>query len=101
MMDLGVPSEVMYFNGGHGFDELGGQAIAVQLLIEKIPELLASGRRADLNWDDSVDVADLMSLIDSWGTCPDLPVDCPADLDADGSIGVNDLLFLLRNYNPA
>ncbi|MCH2153922.1 MAG: alpha/beta hydrolase fold domain-containing protein [Phycisphaerales bacterium] len=101
MLDLDVPSEVMYFNGGHGFDELGGQNIAVQILLENIPELLASGRTADLNWDDSVDVADLMSLIDSWGTCPDLPIDCPADLDADGSVGVNDLLFLLRHYNPA
>ncbi|MEE8155108.1 MAG: PQQ-binding-like beta-propeller repeat protein [Phycisphaerales bacterium] len=52
----------------------------------------------DLNGDGVVGAADLLILLASWGTCPDLPETCPADLDLNGSVGAADLLILLNNW---
>jgi hypothetical protein len=52
---------------------------------------------ADLTGDNTVDIADLLTLLGEWGECAD-PDNCPADLDGDGTIGVSDLLTLLANW---
>ena len=93
-----VPSSLEYFQGGHGYEAYGGMDAAADMLMSQIPILLASGRTADLNLDGSVDVTDVLMVVDHWGSCPDLPVDCPADLDADGDVGVDDLLEVLQMY---
>jgi hypothetical protein len=33
-------------------------------------------------------------MLDSWGDC----LGCPADTDGDGSVGIDDLLALLANW---
>ena len=35
----------------------------------------------------------------SWGACPNCG-NCLADLDCDGSVGVSDLLILLKDWGP-
>lgn len=44
----------------------------------------------DLNDDGSVDVSDMLLLLNQWGVCES----CVADLNADGSVDVSDLLLL-------
>jgi hypothetical protein len=52
---------------------------------------------ADLNADGSVDVLDLLMLLDSWGSCSKgaLPGACHGDLNRDEVVDVLDLLLLL------
>ena len=52
----------------------------------------------DLDGSGSVGAADLLALLASWGSCPDLPETCPADLDLDNIVGASDLLILLANW---
>ena len=61
--------------------------------------LLAAGRSGDTNLDGAVDVTDLLGVISAWGTCPDLPVDCPADIDGNGVVDVSDLLSLIADWS--
>ncbi len=49
----------------------------------------------DVDGSDTVDVADLLSVIDTWGPC-DTP--CPPDLDSDGLVGVTDVLMVLSDW---
>jgi hypothetical protein len=49
---------------------------------------------ADFNQDGTVDVIDLLTLLDEWGTCID-GESCPADLNGDDAVDVLDLLMLL------
>jgi murein tripeptide amidase MpaA len=48
----------------------------------------------DLNDDGSVNVLDLLMLLDAWGPCDE----CPEDLNGDGAVNVTDLLLLLANW---
>ncbi|MHC4653300.1 MAG: hypothetical protein ACYTES_20885 [Planctomycetota bacterium] len=48
-----------------------------------------------MDGDGTVGVNDFLLMLAAWGTCPDLPDPCPADLDGDGSVGVTDFLWLL------
>ncbi|MDP6692801.1 MAG: S8 family serine peptidase [Phycisphaerales bacterium] len=45
----------------------------------------------DINGDGAVGVADLLSVVDAWGTC----IGCSADIDGDGTVGVSDLLAIV------
>ncbi len=56
-----------------------------------------SPKIADLNDDGSVDVIDLLLLLEAWGPCED-PVDCNADFNGDGVVCVLDLLILLNSW---
>ena len=49
---------------------------------------------ADLDADGDVDVADLLTLIASWGTCDG----CSADFDGDNDVDVADLLTLIAAW---
>jgi hypothetical protein len=52
----------------------------------------------DLTGDGTVNVFDLLALLEAWGDCPDPPAECPADLNGDGTVNVFDLLMLLDNW---
>jgi agmatine deiminase len=56
--------------------------------------ILGGGANGDLNCDGSVNVFDLLMLLDAWGPC----VDCPEDLNGDGTVNVFDLLLLLDSW---
>ncbi len=51
----------------------------------------------DLDYDGSVNVSDLLLLLQAWGPCT-MPTYCPADLTGDGSVSVPDLLMLLAQW---
>jgi len=48
----------------------------------------------DINQDGTVDVLDLLLLLDAWGPCPG----CPEDITGDGVVDVLDLLDLLAAW---
>ena len=52
---------------------------------------------ADVDDSQQVDVNDLLSVISSWGECPDDSA-CPADIDANGQVDVNDLLTVISAW---
>jgi hypothetical protein len=108
---IGVNSNVSaltVWNGdliaGGSFTMAGGQTVnRIAAWVTPVP----SGP-ADLNCDGTVDVLDLLILLDNWGACP--PVErgatgkcgdvggCPADLNGDCAVDVLDLLILLDNW---
>ena len=49
---------------------------------------------ADLDDSGAVDFADMVRLLDAWGTIG------PGDLDEDGSVGTSDLILLLAAWGP-
>jgi hypothetical protein len=49
---------------------------------------------ADINQDGVVGVADLLLVIDQWGS-----TDAPADVDGDGIVGVNDVLLVVAAWS--
>ncbi len=55
--------------------------------------------RGDVDADGSVDVVDLLLLLECWGTCVEVPDPCPADVDHDGMVGDTDLLLLLDQWS--
>jgi len=69
----------------------GPRDVAIAWLLPKKP--------GDVNEDGSVNVSDLLTLINSWGACPSpcLPA-CPADLNSDCQVNVSDLLALINNW---
>ena len=48
----------------------------------------------DVTGDGSIDVDDLLAVINAWGSCPG----CPADLTGDGVVDVDDLLQVVNNW---
>lgn len=96
---VGVPSSVEFFEGGHSFGDYGGFDAAAERLVELIPQLLLLDRGPDLDGDGTIDVVDLLAMLESWGACAELPVDCPADLDGNGQVGTDDLLALLGAWH--
>jgi glucose/arabinose dehydrogenase len=68
--------------GGHG-GAVGTGQLTIECAAVSCPE--------DLNGDGSVDVLDLLQLLDAWGACPG----CSEDLNGDGVVDVLDLLQLL------
>jgi hypothetical protein len=50
----------------------------------------------DLDREGTVNCADFLSLLDSWGANPG----SPADFDGDGGVGITDFLALLGNWGP-
>lgn len=51
---------------------------------------------ADIDASGSVDVTDLLAVINSWGPCPG----CPADTDNSGTVDVVDLLAVINGWGP-
>ena len=44
------------------------------------------------------ELLDLLRVLDAWGPCPDPPLECPADLDGNGDVGIDDFLDLLAAW---
>jgi hypothetical protein len=56
---------------------------------------------ADINNDQSVNVQDLLWLINSWGNCPAPPSPCAADIaPPSGIVDVSDLLTIINSWGP-
>jgi hypothetical protein len=54
---------------------------------------------ADLNCDGTVNTADLLELLGTWGPCPrPCPPPCPADLNGDCIVATADLLALIAAW---
>ena len=49
---------------------------------------------ADVNGDGTVGVADILAIIDAWGTCSG----CSADINDDGAVDVSDLLEVVGSW---
>ena len=58
---------------------------------------VAQARLGDLDGDCRVRVPDLLSLLAAWGPCSP-KLDCPADLNNDGTVNELDLVLLIVNW---
>lgn len=76
----------------------GHEAVKVSLrvLTEYVDAML--GGPGDVNVDGTVNVMDLLAVINAWGPCPPQPSGCPADLNNDGGVNVADLLDVINNW---
>lgn len=58
-----------------------------------------STRAGDVNFDNAVNVDDLLAVINGWGNCPAPPSACPADLTGNQIVDVDDLLEVINNWD--
>ncbi len=58
---------------------------------------VAQSRLGDLDGDCRVRVPDLLTLLAAWGPCSP-KLDCPADLNSDGTVNQLDLVLLIENW---
>ena len=59
------------------------------------------GCPGDINGDNAVNAADMLAVINSWGTCPAPPAACPADIAPavhDGFVNSADLLAVINGW---
>ena len=55
----------------------------------------------DINSDQVINVADLLAVINSWGSCPTpCPPNCSADINLDCTVNVSDLLAVINAWGP-
>jgi CxxC motif-containing protein (DUF1111 family) len=52
----------------------------------------------DVNGTGSVDIQDLLSVVNQWGACAALPASCSGDADFDGVVNVTDLLATIAAW---
>ena len=45
-----------------------------------------------------MNTSDILELISACENCPDLPVDCHADIDANSIVNATDLLTIIENW---
>lgn len=99
--DFTTTGRLAYFLTFETYDSYPGGHInePVSLLIDHVGfyvgfQSLPSQAPADLNGDGAVNVADLLTLLTSWGSCDG----CPADITGDGLVTIDDLLVLLTSW---
>lgn len=82
------------FGAANSWKPCPGSAIVVQ----DIAGIVASTctKAADVNASGAVNVADLLSVISTWGACTGLP--CGGDVNMDGQVNVADLLAVISNW---
>ncbi|MCI0366602.1 MAG: FG-GAP-like repeat-containing protein [Phycisphaerales bacterium] len=96
--------------GDLGFADLNGDAIDdLAVPVGIIPGFLGrvailAGQASspivgDVTGDGSVNVNDLLAVINVWGPCPAPPASCPADLNNDGIVNIEDLLLVISNWS--
>ena len=82
------PTDGLSFWAHHEYAELGGWRTWVAGF--------TPAYAADVNFDGTVGISDLLLVLGAWGPCPDPPDPCPQD--GDGSVGVTDLLAVLAAW---
>lgn len=71
-------------------------ALRPALTVEYVPPQMCSG---DINHDLTVNVQDLLAVINGWGPCPQpCPPTCPADVTGNCLVNVQDLLAVLAAW---
>lgn len=61
-----------------------------------IPQIRDPG---DVNGDGTVNISDLLEVINEWGPCPSPPPSlCTCDLDSSAAVEINDLLLVINNW---
>jgi hypothetical protein len=53
---------------------------------------------ADVTLDGSVNIDDLLSVINAWGACQPPPAMCPADINCSGGVDIDDLLAVINGW---
>ncbi len=84
-----VSNGKLFGGGWFGFGEVGPQRIVAWEDCLPCPP--------DVSGDHSVNVTDLLAVINGWGPCGK---PCPADITGDGQINVNDLLAVINAWGP-
>jgi hypothetical protein len=73
--------------------------VSLRELLEYVNTIL--GGPGDVDIDGTVDVDDLLAVINAWGSCVD-PKACLADIspfpEGDGQVNVDDLLVVINNW---
>jgi hypothetical protein len=76
----------------------GSGVAALSLLAPQLFVYYDAGRTGDVNFDATVDVADLLAMLAAWGSCA-ADDGCCADLNGNGAVDVADLLLILANWD--
>jgi hypothetical protein len=79
-----------------------GQIVADgQIANEPRAAVLTPLRRGDVDGDDVVNIQDLLGVIGGWGQClqPHAVNTCPADLNVNGTVDLDDLLQVINNWD--
>ena len=95
-LELNLITNEFYFEGVAG----GNLPFDTRVWYDDIHMRAIYGCGADTNLDLTVNVADLLGIINSWGACPALPAACPADITQDGMVNVADLLQAISAWGP-
>ncbi len=82
------------FGAANSWKPCPGSAIIAQ----NIPGIAASTctKAADIDGSGAVNVADLLTVISTWGPCAAFP--CTGDVNNDGQVNVSDLLAVISNW---
>ena len=91
----GVPySYTQVENGGHGSN------FPITVTHSTVRHFIHTLRHApgDINNDETVNVQDLLMVINGWGPCPPTPNFCPAEATGDTVVNVQDMLMVVENW---
>ena len=90
--------------GDDGFAviRLGGERISLKQFAawrtdqdRRVQHELIAG---DVNSDGSINVQDLLAVVNNWGPCAQAPNFCPAEATGDGTVNVHDLLAVINHW---
>jgi ligand-binding sensor domain-containing protein len=98
----------IYTAATHGFPHWQFEAVGfdadgdlwVSTLSEGVTEVVLHQQNSpgDTNGDGSVNVDDLLVVINGWGVCSAPPATCQGDLNGNGIVDVDDLLMVIDNW---
>jgi choice-of-anchor B domain-containing protein len=79
--------------------DVGGFSIVEAAIDDVKVEIVACGDAGDVNGDGTVNFADVLAAIASWGACSDCPATaCPADVNNDCNVNFADILVIIANW---
>ena len=52
----------------------------------------------DLNGDQFTDINDLLTMMEQWGDCPAVGIDCDGDIDLSHRVGIEDMLTVIAGW---